>query len=48
MPLAEAENSRFVSSREADGVREHVAIVIGDARTGRGRPGAPALVLPHR
>lgn len=31
VPLAEAENSRFVLFREADGVHEHVAIVIGDA-----------------
>jgi len=30
VPLAEAENSRFVLFREADGVHEHVAIVIGD------------------
>lgn len=30
VPLAEAENSRFVLFREADGVREHVAIVIGE------------------
>ena len=31
VPLAEAENSRFVLFREGDGVHEHVAIVIGDA-----------------
>ncbi len=31
VPLAEAEDSRFVLFREADGVHEHVAIVIGDA-----------------
>ena len=31
VPLAEAENSRFVLFREADGVHEHVAIVIGNA-----------------
>ncbi len=30
VPLAEAENSRFVLFREADGVHEHVAVVIGD------------------
>jgi GTP cyclohydrolase II len=30
VPLAEAEISRFVLFREADGMREHVAIVIGD------------------
>lgn len=30
VPLAEAENSRFVLFREADGVHEHVAIVIGE------------------
>jgi len=30
VPLAEAESSRFVLFREADGLREHVAIVIGD------------------
>lgn len=30
VPLAEAETSRFVLFREADGIREHVAIVIGD------------------
>lgn len=30
VPLAEAEQSRFVLFREADGMREHVAIVIGD------------------
>ncbi|MFC5769781.1 GTP cyclohydrolase II [Thauera sinica] len=30
VPLAEAENSRFVLFREADGLHEHVAIVIGD------------------
>ncbi|ENO86817.1 GTP cyclohydrolase II [Thauera linaloolentis] len=29
VPLAEAENSRFVLFREADGVHEHVAVVIG-------------------
>ena len=29
VPLAEAENSRFVLFREADGISEHVAIVIG-------------------
>ena len=31
VPLAEAENSRFVLFREGDGIHEHVAIVIGDA-----------------
>jgi GTP cyclohydrolase II len=31
VPLADAENSRFVLFREGDGVHEHVAIVIGDA-----------------
>lgn len=30
VPLAEAENSRFVLFREGDGVHEHVAIVIGE------------------
>ncbi len=30
VPLAEAEHSRFVLFREADGVHEHVAILIGD------------------
>ena len=30
VPLAEAEQSRFVLFREADGVHEHVAVVIGD------------------
>ena len=30
VPLAEAENSRFVLFREADGIHEHVAIVIGN------------------
>lgn len=30
VPLAEAENSRFVLFREADGVHEHIAIVIGE------------------
>jgi len=30
VPVAEAENSRFVLFREADGLREHVAIVIGE------------------
>jgi GTP cyclohydrolase II len=30
VPLAEAENSRFVLFREADGVHEHVAVVIGN------------------
>ena len=30
VPLAEAEDSRFVLFREADGIHEHVAIVIGD------------------
>jgi len=31
VPLAEAENSRFVLFREADGIHEHVAIVIGNS-----------------
>ncbi|ROO28579.1 GTP cyclohydrolase II RibA [Salinisphaera orenii] len=30
VPLADAEKSRFVLFREADGVREHIAIVIGE------------------
>ncbi len=30
VPLAEAENSRFVLFRELDGIHEHVAIVIGN------------------
>lgn len=30
VPLAEADNARFVLFREADGVHEHVAIVIGE------------------
>ncbi|MES1930533.1 GTP cyclohydrolase II [Salinisphaera dokdonensis CL-ES53] len=30
VPLAESEQSRFVLFREADGMREHIAIVIGD------------------
>ena len=33
VPLAEAEQSRFVVFREADGVREHVAILISDAKS---------------
>ncbi|MBZ9560270.1 MULTISPECIES: GTP cyclohydrolase II RibA [unclassified Modicisalibacter] len=33
IPLAEASESRFILFREPDGLREHVAIVIGDRET---------------
>ena len=35
VPLADAEKSRFVLFREADGVREHIAIVIGEPESWR-------------
>ncbi|WP_110668119.1 GTP cyclohydrolase II RibA [Salinicola halophilus] len=33
IPLSHAERARFVMFREADGMREHIAIVIGDRET---------------
>ena len=49
VPLEEAENARFMSFREANGILEHVAVLVGDPRE-LARPGAgpDSFGVPHR